>query len=1211
MHITWNYPLIFISILVAIIGSFTALIHAQRMRESSGRASTLWMVAGSITLGLAVWSMHFIGMLAFHLPIPIAYDLTLTLLSVLPVILATLLGFKVLREIHISTSRILVSGLAMGVGISTMHYTGMEALRMSPDISYNPVSFALSIVIAIIASWGALLMMYQGERIKLPSLLRFVLGAVIMGLAISGMHYTAMLGITIPPGSMGLASDLSIEPNILAMLVSLTSLFWFGGGILATLFDQHMVRQNSLALAQLQAAHAELVRAEAQAREMSASLHDSEIMSRAITEGMVEGVITTTTEDIVLEVNAAALQLFGYEKSELIGRDVSELMPERYRRQYKSATAALAAQPATFRMPGREMWSLSKDGSEFLSSVSFADVQVGGRRLFTAVILDITERKHAEAQAHEMNRELIESETRFRKQSQRLSEVIWGTDIATWEWNVQTGETVFNQRWAEIVGYTLDELAPISINTWSNLVHPDDGKRSGELLTQCFNRESETYICEVRMRHKNGEWVWVLDRGRVVEWTADGKPLRMSGTHQDITERKQAEDEILRAKVAVAVADQANAAKSAFLANMSHEIRTPMNGVIGMIEILQQSSLSDDQVGIVKTIRNSAFALLSIVDDVLDFSKIEAGQLHVESVAMNVVKIIEEVCDTLDQLAHDKGVELTLFIDPALPVESIGDPTRLRQVLLNLVGNAIKFTSGLERPGRVAVRATQACSPAEPASLEFRVIDNGIGMDSQTQLQLFTPFTQADSSTTRRFGGTGLGLSISQRLVKLMGGEITVQSEPDRGSVFTLRMPLVPASMTPEIAFDHGKPDLKGLSCLVLGEAMGLAGDLATYLLSSGAIVGQASDFVTAQNVVRNFPAGIVVCVVDEDQAPLDAVREALCAGSNPDLNVRFVLVGRGRRRSHRPRFSGTDVVSLDRNVMHCRDLLEAVGMVAGRFTVEEADQWNRNAETPFWPQFDEGSDVERIPILIAEDDAINQVVLLRQLALFGLKADIANNGREALERWQQGDYAFLLTDLHMPEMDGYELTAAIRKAEAASGQKRIPIVAITANALKGEAMHCHDVGMDDYVTKPVQLAKLKALLGKWLTADKGHQPVEPTVALSRNIEGPSRLDVAVLKALIGDEPEIINEFLCKFQVSANKAAAEIRAACLADQSRVVGAVAHRLKSSARSVGALTLGELCARMEEIGKDGSLKMLEPLLAQFEEEMAAVNRLLDSR
>ncbi len=378
MLITWHYPLIFLSILVAIIGSFTALTHAQRMRESSGRAATLWMVAGSITLGLAVWSMHFIGMLAFHLPIPIGYDLTLTLLSILPVILATLLGFRVLREINISTRYILVSGLVMGAGISLMHYTGMAALRMSPDISYNPVSFVLSIGIAIIASWGALLMMYQGERIKLPPLLRFVLGAVIMGLAISGMHYTSMLGITIPPGSVCLASDLRIEPNILAMLVSLTSLFWFGGGILATLFDQRMVRENSLALAELE-------------------MINAEISSYLSAIGQYALVSVADTAGRIITANDRFCAVSGYSLEELIGQT---------HRIVKSGV-----QPAVFfdelwaTISRGDIWSgeicnRSKNGDPYwvdAAIVPFKNAQ-GKILRYISVRIDITKRKKTEAE---------------------------------------------------------------------------------------------------------------------------------------------------------------------------------------------------------------------------------------------------------------------------------------------------------------------------------------------------------------------------------------------------------------------------------------------------------------------------------------------------------------------------------------------------------------------------------------------------------------------------------------------------------------------------------------------------------------------------------------------------------------------------------------------------------------------------------------------
>jgi len=258
--IVWNIPLVLLSVLAAMIGSFTALTHAQRMRESSGRSAWIWMIAGGITLGLAIWSMHFIGMLAFHLPIPLGYDLPLTLLSAVPAIAAALLGFYVLREPDISVLRIILSGLLMGLGISIMHYTGMAALKMSPPISYDPLIFSLSVAIAVIASWGALLMMYQGERVKLPPMLRFVLGGVIMGLAISGMHYTAMMGVNISPGSMCMVGATQVAPGMLAMLVSLTSLFWFGGGILAALFDQRMARQNAQALAQLKQTHRRVLR---------------------------------------------------------------------------------------------------------------------------------------------------------------------------------------------------------------------------------------------------------------------------------------------------------------------------------------------------------------------------------------------------------------------------------------------------------------------------------------------------------------------------------------------------------------------------------------------------------------------------------------------------------------------------------------------------------------------------------------------------------------------------------------------------------------------------------------------------------------------------------------------------------------------------------------------------------------------------------------
>ncbi|MBU0689807.1 MAG: diguanylate cyclase [Gammaproteobacteria bacterium] len=262
MAITWDVSLVILSVLVAIIGSFTALTHARRMRESSGSSVWVWMVVGGVTLGLAIWSMHFIGMLAFHLPIPLGYDLNLTLLSALPAIAAALLGFNVLRAAELSNGRIILSSLLMGAGISTMHYTGMAALRMSPPIAYDPFTYFLSVLIAVLASWGALLLMCRGERLNMPTSVRFLLGSVIMGLAISGMHYTAILGAHFAPDSLCLSyipegHDL---PAMMVVLVSLVSVFWFGGGIVAVLFDQRMAQRNAAALAQLEKEHRKVLR---------------------------------------------------------------------------------------------------------------------------------------------------------------------------------------------------------------------------------------------------------------------------------------------------------------------------------------------------------------------------------------------------------------------------------------------------------------------------------------------------------------------------------------------------------------------------------------------------------------------------------------------------------------------------------------------------------------------------------------------------------------------------------------------------------------------------------------------------------------------------------------------------------------------------------------------------------------------------------------
>jgi PAS domain S-box-containing protein len=701
--------------------------------------------------------------------------------------------------------------------------------------------------------------------------------------------------------------------------------------------------------------------------------------------------------------------------------------------------------------------------------------------------------------------------------------------------------------------------------------------------------------------------------------SADGSVAFLSTIARDITERKAAEtalhqlNEELEDKVLARTAElerarheaeTANQAKSSFLAAMSHEIRTPMNGVVGMIEVLHQTSLKGDQVEMINLIRESAFSLLGIINDILDFSKVEAGKLEIEQKTCVLADVVEGVCGLLDGMAEKKDVTLTLFIDPAIPTEVMTDTLRLRQVLINLVNNAIKFCSGQSHVRRVWVRVLLVERRPQQVTVEFRVADNGIGMDEATQARLFTAFTQADSSTTRVFGGTGLGLTIANHLVELMGGEITVQSAQGAGATFKVRLPL---ALPPEGSAVPEPPSaVAGLRCVVVGQQGGLADDLAAYLRHANAVVEWIPNLTSAeqQGVGRS---GVSVWVVDAGDEPqsLEQMRAATRAEIDPAVCPVVVLVERGKRR--RPRAAAHDLITVDGNVLSRRHFLNAVAAAGGRASLEtEAANLISRRIALIAPSRAEAVRQGTL-ILIAEDNETNQKVLIRQLALLGRTADVAADGVEALQRWQGGEYALLLTDVHMPNMDGYALTQAIRADE--KGVRRIPIIALTANVLKGEADHCRDVGMDDYRSKPIPLAELRAVLNQWLPVLRAGAVVSATGASLAPPPAPS-VDVNVLKVLVGGDAAIVREFLQDFRSSAAAITLELRAACAARQMKAVADAGHKLKSSARAVGAMALSELCAAMEEVGKAGDRDALEVLLPRFEAEMAVVDAFIES-
>ena len=882
----------------------------------------------------------------------------------------------------------------------------------------------------------------------------------------------------------------------------------------------------------------------------------------------------------ILEINDKFTEISQYSREELIGQDHRVLNSGYHPHDFFKTMWTTIGHGQVWH---NEVKNRRKDGTFYWvdsTIVPFMD-EAGKVLRYVSIRTDITKRKAAD--------ELLTQQGRFYERiSETLGEGIYVQDV--------DGRCIYMNSEAErLLGWSREEFLGRPVHNTIHTQTADGTKLHGRdcAIMQAIQQTGSAMLEDQVFVRKDGTVFPVALTSRA-STNAQGKMETLVVAFSDITERKQTELAMRQAKEA---AEQAARVKGDFLANMSHEIRTPMNGVIGMIDVLQQSSLNASQMEMTHIIHDSAYALLAVINDILDFSKIEANKLDTESIPLSISDVVESACNNLSQFALKKAVRLSLFVDPTIPETVLGDPGRVRQVLINLTNNAIKFSAGQARPGSVTVRVLLTQSDPQRVLLTFHVLDNGIGIDEVTRTKLFTAFTQADTSTTRKFGGTGLGLAISGQLVKLMGGEIEVFSGLDHGSDFSfcLPFPLAAASSPPPAPLNL----VSGLPCLVMTSPDDLADDVATYLRHAQMVVSRAPDLTSALLWLQVNAGGVVLAFDDDDDDPvLKALRAQALA--HPEKMWRFVSIGHGQRR--RPRSEGADLVLIDGNLLTRKTLLDTVAIAVGRSDLPDWDHLPVVAQPAVKPMSREAAVRKGSLILIAEDNEYNQKVIMQQLMLLGRTADVANNGQEALTRWQTGAYAILITDLHMPLMDGYELTAAIRSAEA--GRTRIPIIAFTANALKGEAERCKAIGMDDYLSKPVQLDQLKQMLKKW-------QPVVLSTAFEpAQTRLPLAVDVSVLAALIGSEPTVIREFLQDFGSSATQIAADLRHACLGREPLLTAAAAHKLKSAARSVGALALGQCCEAMELAGKAGDVTQLTGLLPQFEQELDRVQAFLQT-